>query len=140
MSSNTGNVQKDIGDLYKDDISRIMERGALLKKFVEEKLKKEQMKQNIKSIKDSLKSLQKLEERWNENTGISWWNESRKKLNVIIDFYNEWQTKHLFNEKRAHILLTKIKKGKDTIGSIDGGSGYWDKLDEMEKFVKSCIN
>jgi hypothetical protein len=33
-----------------------------------------------------------------------------------------------------------IEYGKQTIGSQDGGSGYWSELDGMEKFVKECIN
>jgi len=37
-------------------------------------------------------------------------------------------------------LLTKIEFGKQTIGSQDGCSGYFDALDEMEKFVKYKIN
>jgi hypothetical protein len=32
--------------------------------------------------------------------------------------------------------LAKIEYGKQTIGSQDGGSGYWDELDEMEQFVR----
>lgn len=77
---------------------------------------------------------------WNENTGIGWWDECRKELNQIIICYNNWQMQDDFSEEKAKFVLAKIEYGKQTIGSRDGGSGYWDELDEMEQFVKSCIN
>ena len=33
----------------------------------------------------------KFEDKWDEDTGIGWWDECRKELNKIIDFYNQWQ-------------------------------------------------
>lgn len=81
----------------------------------------------------------KFEEKWDENTGIGWWDECRKELNQIIDVYNHWQMEDNFSEEKSKLVLAKIEYGKQTIGSRDGGSGYWDTLDEMEKFVKSNI-
>ena len=77
--------------------------------------------------------------KWDENTSIDWWNECRKELNKIIDCYNNWQIEDDFSEEKAKIVLAKIEYGKQTIGSRDGGGGYWDELDEMEKFVKSWM-
>jgi hypothetical protein len=77
--------------------------------------------------------------KWDENTDIDWWRKSRIELNKIIDLYNNWQIEDDFNDDKAKLVLAKIEYGKQTIGSQDGGSGYWDELDEMEKFVKSNL-
>ncbi len=81
----------------------------------------------------------KFKNKWDETTSIDWWGECRKELNKIIDCYNTWQMEDDFDKEKAKLVLAKIEFGKQTIGSRDGGSGYWDELDEMEKFVKSCI-
>jgi len=77
--------------------------------------------------------------KWDENTDIDWWRKSRIELNKIIDLFNNWQIEDDFNDDKAKLVLAKIEYGKQTIGSQDGGSGYWDELDEMEKFVKSNL-
>lgn len=77
-------------------------------------------------------------QRWDDNTSIVWWNECRKELNKIIDVYNEWQIEHDFDAERSRFVLAKIEYGKQTIGARDGGGGYFDALDEMEKFVISA--
>lgn len=77
-------------------------------------------------------------EEWDENTEINWWNESRKKLNKIIRDFNQWQING-FDGGKMMKLLAKIEYGKQTIGSIDGGSGYMEELEKMETFVKSHI-
>jgi len=76
----------------------------------------------------------KFEEKWDENTGIGWWDECRKELNKIIDFYNQWQIEG-FPDDQVTKLRALIEYGKQTIGSMDGGSGYMEKLVEMEDFV-----
>ncbi len=81
----------------------------------------------------------KFKEKWDENTDINWWKESRIELNKIIEIYNNWQIEGC-GSIRAKFLLTKIEYGKQTIGARDGGSGYFDELDEMETFVKENIN
>ena len=81
----------------------------------------------------------KFKTKWDENTDISWWKSSRIELNKIIDIYNTWQMEDNFDKDKAKLVLDKIEYGKQTIGSQDGGSGYWDELDEMENFVKSRI-
>ncbi len=81
----------------------------------------------------------KFKSKWDETSPIGWWNECRKELNKIIDCYNTWQMEHNFSEEKSKEVLVKIEYGKQTIGSRDGGSGYWDELDEMEQFVKSNV-
>lgn len=82
----------------------------------------------------------KFKNKWDLPTGISWQDESRRELNKIIDAYNNWQIEEVFGELEAKILLSKIELGKQTIGSQDGGSVYWDELDEMEQFVRKNMN
>ena len=81
----------------------------------------------------------KFKSKWDENTNISWWKESRIELNKIIDEYNNWQIQDNFDKEKSKIVLAKIEYGKQTIGSQDGGSGYWVELDEMEKFIRECV-
>lgn len=81
----------------------------------------------------------KFKKKWDENTNIDWWKTSRMELNKIIETYNNWQMEG-FDENTANIVLSKIEHGKQTIGSIDGGSGYWDELHEMETFVRECVD
>lgn len=64
---------------------------------------------------------------------------SRIELNKIIESYNNWQIEGYITEEGASRLLAQIEYGKQTIGSQDGGSGYWDELDDMEQFVKQSI-
>jgi hypothetical protein len=82
----------------------------------------------------------KFKEKWDENTGIGWWDECRKEINKIIDCYNTWQMEGNFSREDARLVLAKIEYSKQTIGSRDGGSGYLVELIEMECFVKSKIS
>lgn len=77
--------------------------------------------------------------KWDEDIEISWWKSSRIELNKIIEDYNNWQICDDFDTDKAKILLAKIEYGKQTIGSQDGGSGYLEELENMEKFVLSKI-
>jgi hypothetical protein len=74
-------------------------------------------------------------EKWNENTDIDWWNDCRKELNIIIQTFNDWQLEG-FNYGDYIKLIALIEYGKQTIGERDGRSGYMEKLEEMEQFVK----
>jgi hypothetical protein len=78
--------------------------------------------------------------KWNEDTSITWQKNSRIELNYIIDHYNKWQMEDDFDSKQGKLLLAKIIYGKQTIGSLDGGSGYMDELNQMEEFVNNNIN
>jgi hypothetical protein len=81
----------------------------------------------------------KFKQKWDENTDISWWKTSRIELNKIIEVYNKWQIDDDFDKDKARLVLANIEYGKQTIGSQDGGNGYWDELDEMETFVRECV-
>lgn len=79
----------------------------------------------------------KFQNKWDENTSITWWNECRSELNKIIDFYNQWQIEG-FPDDQTTKLRALIEYSKQTIGSRDGGSGYMETLVEMEDFVNEC--
>ena len=80
--------------------------------------------------------MERLEE-WNENTGIKWWAEARKKLNKVIRKYNKWIVNDTMDIERTSKLLTKINRelGKDYINQ-DGGSGYKKELAGMHHNVR----
>ncbi len=77
--------------------------------------------------------------RWDVNTNVGWWKESRAELNKVIDAYNDWQIHDNCASDKAEILLRKIEYGKQTIGAQDGGEGYLEELENMEKFVRSLV-
>ena len=72
--------------------------------------------------------------KWSENTDIKWWNEARRELNIIITAYNQWQIDG-FKEEELERLRALFEYGKQTIGSMDGGSRYFEAIEEMEEFV-----
>jgi hypothetical protein len=74
-------------------------------------------------------------QKWDENVPIEWWKECRIELNKIIDVYNYWQIEG-FSRDKAIQVLAFIEYGKQTIGSRDGGSGYLEELEDMERFVQ----
>lgn len=78
------------------------------------------------------------EKLWSLDTPINWQLESRKVLNKIIKSYNKYLTNHRPYEKKEKLLL-KIEYGKQTIGSIDGGSGYLETLERMERNVNGLL-
>ena len=80
----------------------------------------------------------KFVKKWNEDTPIDWWNESRIELNKIIEIYNNWQIEG-FDKENSKKVIAHIEYGKQTIGTLDGGSGYLEALVNMESFVKSMI-
>lgn len=81
----------------------------------------------------------KLIEKADENTSISWWNENRKKINSIIDMFNDWQTVYRFNSFRKKIVLARI----DSLRKENEESKYefsdWqlNLLTEMEEFLNN---
>ncbi len=73
-----------------------------------------------------------------ENTGISWWDENRKKLNELIRDFNDWQIVHRFDMWQLKVLEAKIdmvKKYHDEAG--DGCFSDWqlDIIKEMEDHI-----
>ncbi len=50
-------------------------------------------------------------EEWDENTGINWWDENRKRLNEVIKEYNQHMEKSLIITAKAEHLLKTLKDG-----------------------------
>lgn len=80
----------------------------------------------------------KFENKWDEDVNMSWWKSSRIELNKIIDAYNEWQIDG-FDKDKSNRVLALIEYGKQTIGSRDGGEGYFEVLLRMQSFVSICL-
>ena len=78
----------------------------------------------------------RFEEAWPANTGIGWWDESRTKLNTIIDAYNQWQLDG-FDEGASERVRAKIIFGIQTFAEEDGGSNYRELLEKMLTFVEA---
>lgn len=82
----------------------------------------------------------KFKQKWDEDTDISWRKTSRITLNKIIESYNNWQIYDNFDINKSIIILAQIEYGKQTIGVLDGGSGYLEELEDMEQFVNEHKN
>lgn len=80
---------------------------------------------------------------WDENTDISWWNAGRKRLNKVIQAFNDWQRKAQiegsFDPRAARELLAFIEEGRQTWAAVDGGSGWLEVLEEMESVVTKLL-
>lgn len=77
---------------------------------------------------------------WNENICIDWWKEGRKKLNKVIRKYNDWIDEGTDSLTKTAKLLEKIKKNlKMDYCNHDGGSGYWEELNDMKIVVKERL-
>ena len=49
-------------------------------------------------------------EEWDEHTGISWCNESRKKINKIIRKFNQWQINGMKEKKSKETIIKNRKR------------------------------
>lgn len=77
---------------------------------------------------------------WYENTSISWWRESRKKLNKVIRKYNTWIDEGADSLTKTAKLLEKIKKNlKMDYCNQEGGNNYWEELNDMKIVVKERL-
>lgn len=81
----------------------------------------------------------KFVQKWDENVEIDWWKRSRKRLNRVIEAYNDWQIYDQFDSKKGKTVLAIIRYCKETMSIIDGGSEYLKVLIEMENFINECI-
>lgn len=78
---------------------------------------------------------------WDENINISWWKESRIKLNKVIRKYNKWIEYHSENKIKTEKLLIKINKHllMDYCNQ-DGGSSYKGELEKMKYNVTKTMS
>ena len=69
-----------------------------------------------------------------ETSPIDWWNEERKKLNVIIRSVNKW-TLDGCPEDRVARLLRQIDMGLQTFAAPGCGGDWGDDLLEMQSYI-----
>lgn len=75
------------------------------------------------------------EEEWDENTNIVWWDEGRRKLNVYIRAFNEWQLNG-FKEEEREPLLARLIMGIQLLGEPNRERASWhEPLERMKEFV-----
>jgi hypothetical protein len=79
-------------------------------------------------------------EEWDENTPIGWWNEGRKRLNLVIRMTNVWQLDQNFDEEEGEKILAHINLGKRSWATRDGGSEWLETLITIEDFINKSIN
>lgn len=106
---------------------------------------KEEIKQLIWDYDDTKKEMNenpiKIIEELEVDTDIEWWNENRKRINVIIRMFNEWQTKHRFDSYEKKVLEAHIKSLRRSHRENDGYHEFsdWqiDIIDEIENWVNN---
>jgi hypothetical protein len=90
------------------------------------------------SIDDSSIKESRYFDEWSENTETGWWNEGRKKLNVIIRMVNEWTLGGCPSD-RVEVLLRHIEMGLQTFAARDGGSGWEKELIVMRQYIEGRV-
>jgi hypothetical protein len=74
---------------------------------------------------------------WSETSPIEWWNEGRKKLNVLIRMANDWTLNGKPEEEKT-MMLRKIDMGKQTFAKQEENGGWWEELEKIEKYVREA--
>ena len=77
----------------------------------------------------------KLIEELDTDTAISWWNTNRKKINSVIQHFNDWQIKHQFEDFEKQILIARIKACREYGQENDFSDWQYEIMDNMEKFI-----
>jgi hypothetical protein len=77
----------------------------------------------------------KLLEELETDTGIGWWDANRRKLNEVIQCFNDWQVKHKFDSFEKDVLLARINACR-RYGEENSFSGWqYELLDEMTSWA-----
>ena len=77
---------------------------------------------------------------WDENVGISWWKESRIKINEVVRKFNKWIEFHSENKVKTAKLLERINENLQMhYCNQDGGSGYKEELEKMKTVVDGVL-
>ncbi len=71
-----------------------------------------------------------------EQTGISWWDENRRKLNEAIRWYNEFIGTH---NRSSEMVLAKVDQIRRYGESNDFSDWQYDILNEIESKVKEAM-
>jgi hypothetical protein len=85
----------------------------------------------------------KLFETIKEDTGISWWDENRRKINEVIKMCNDWQIEHRQDRYYAELTLARINSIKAWSSDQDNRelSGWQiEILDEIEEHIREVLS
>ena len=80
-------------------------------------------------------------EEWDEDTYIEWRRDGRRRLNVIIRKFNDWQRDvgmECADEKTPRLLMILIIEAKQTWARRDGGWEWVKVLDQMFEVCKQA--
>lgn len=78
----------------------------------------------------------KLMELVDADTGISWWDRNRERLNETITLFNDWQTKHRFATWEKEILKANINLCRAFGEAKKFSDWHFEILNDMETFIK----
>lgn len=81
----------------------------------------------------------KLMEMVDQNTGISWWDVNRKRLNEVMTAFNEWQVKHRFDSFELEVLTARLKLCREFGDDNNFSDWQYALLDEMEEFISEYL-
>lgn len=74
----------------------------------------------------------------NTNTQIGWWNAGRKKLNIAIREFNQWQMDGR-NLDEVSKLDARLEWAYQVLMDEDGGNAWCDTVMEMKNYVKAYV-
>lgn len=76
---------------------------------------------------------------WDEDETIAWRVNGRKRLNVIIRAFNDWQRMLGMGDEsteKPRLIRVLIVEARQTWANRDGGSGWREELDKMDEIAK----
>jgi len=75
-------------------------------------------------------------ERLDTDTGISWWDANRRRLNDVIHKFNEWQTVHRFDDWERQVVKAYIELCERAGEDLDFSDWQFELLTEMKQFLE----
>lgn len=69
------------------------------------------------------------------NTSIDWWNQNRKRINKVIQKFNDWQTEDRLDVYEKDVLLAMIEACKKYGYNHDFSDWQYETLNEMKEWV-----
>ena len=69
------------------------------------------------------------------NTNIDWWDENRRRINKVIQKFNDWQTEDRLDSYEKDVLLAMIEACRKYGESNHFSDWQFETLDEMKEWV-----
>lgn len=82
-------------------------------------------------------------EEWDEDEPIAWRAAGRKRLNVVIRAFNDWQRQLGMGDEsteRPRMVRILIEEARQTWAQRDGGSAWLEELDKMDEIAKAFLD